>query len=315
MKKLFLIKNQGVFQGGKYLKRDKNYFEGWYFKNTCGKYGISFIPGINITKDEKKAFIQVITNNNSYFIDYDISDFEFSYSPFYIKIGDNYFSRDKVHIDIDDKKQNIIIFGDINYSDSININTSLFNPNIMGIFSYVPFMECNHALLSMKNRIDGLININGNEIIFNNGIGYMEKDWGYSFPKSYIWCQGNNFKNSNASFMISVADIPFKIFSFRGIICSLIVDNHEYRFATYNNCKLVEYVVDDGFINITLKKGKYYLILKSKYDTGLKLSAPVKGRMDKDIYESINSSIMVTLKKGNKVIFSDTSDNCGLEIV
>lgn len=315
MKKLYLIRNKEVFQGEKYLRKDKNYFEGWYFKNICDNNGISFIPGISINKKEKKAFIQVITNDNSYFIDYDINDFEYSFSPFYIKIRDNYFSKDKVHIDIEDDKQDLIIFGDIRYYDNLNINTSILNPNIMGIFSYVPFMECNHAILSMKSEVNGLININGNEMVFNNGIGYIEKDWGYSFPKSYIWCQGNNFKNSNDSFMISIADIPFKIFSFRGIICSLIVDNREYRFATYNNAKLINYSIDNGLIDITLKKGRYYLNLKSKCESGLKLSAPVKGKMEKDILESIDASIIVTLKKNNRVIFSDSSNNCGLEIV
>ena len=55
--------------------------------------------------------------------------------------------------------------------------------------------------------------------------------------------------------------------------------------------------------------------LKSVYDKGHKLSAPVKGKMDKDIFESITSQITVTLKNGDNVIFSDTSKNCGLEIV
>ena len=75
-------------------------------------------------------------------------------------------------------------------------------------------MECNHAILSMQNHIKGLININNHKINFNNGNGYIEKDWGCSFQKSYIWCQGNSFKKTNSSFMLSIADIPFKLFSF-----------------------------------------------------------------------------------------------------
>jgi len=54
MNKLFLMRNPEIFQGEKYLKKNKNYFEGWYFKNTNITSGISFIPGININKDEKK---------------------------------------------------------------------------------------------------------------------------------------------------------------------------------------------------------------------------------------------------------------------
>ena len=63
------------------------------------------------------------------------------------------------------------------------------------------------------------------------------------------------------------------------------------------------------------EKGCYYLDIYSKYTNGLKLAAPVKGKMEKDIFESISSSITLTLKKDNHIIFSDTSTNCGLEIV
>lgn len=176
-------------------------------------------------------------------------------------------------------------------------------------------MECNHAILNMKNVANGEININGDKFIFDNGVGYIEKDWGCSFPKYYIWMQGNNFRDKSVSFMLSIADIPFKIFNFRGIICSLIIDDKEYRFATYNNTKLIKYVVSNGSINIILKRRNYYLYIDSKLNKGNKLIAPVKGKMEKDIIESISETINVTLKKDNKVIFSDTSTNCGLEIV
>jgi len=315
MRKLYLINNPELFQGKKYLNSNKNYFEGWYFKNTNDKTGISFIPGISICKQNKKAFIQIITNNSSYFVAYSIDEFEFNDDPFYIKIGNNYFSKDNIHIDIKDKKQNLIVCGDIKYSDGKNINTSFFNPNIMGPFSYIPFMECNHAILNMKTRADGYIKINNKKIKFNNDIGYMEKDWGISFPKSYIWCQGNNFKNDNVSFMFSVADIPFKVFHFKGVICVLIIDNKEFKFTTYNNTKIIKYDVSDKKINIILKKDNYYLSIESIYSNNFKLSAPVKGKMEKDILESISASIIVTLKENDKIIFSDTSINSGLEIV
>ncbi|MCI8273008.1 MAG: hypothetical protein HFJ55_02865 [Clostridia bacterium] len=315
MKRLFLMRNPELFQGEKYLSANKNYFEGWYFKNTNNENGISFIPGINIEGKDKKAFIQVITNETLYFVNYNINDFKFEINPFKIQIANNVFSKKGLYIDIKDESQKLKIQGEIKYSNSENINTNCFYPNIMGPFSYIPFMECNHSILSMKNRINGSININNNIINFNNDTGYIEKDWGCSFPKSYIWCQGNNFQKSNASFMLSIADIPFKLINFRGVICVIIINNQEFKFATYNNAKIIKYDITNNFLNITLKKGPYTLDLQSKYDAGMKLFAPVEGKMEKDIFESITSLINVTLKKDNTVIFSDMSKNCGLEIV
>ena len=319
MRKLFLIKNPDLFQGKMYLKKnvkkDINYFEGWYFKNVCGNDGISFIPGINIEGMTKKAFIQVITNDESWFIDYDIDDFEYNYDPFWIRIGNNYFSKNRIHIDIKDLALNLNILGDLKYRESRNISRSLFSPNIMGIFSYIPFMECNHCILSMRNVVNGVIDINDRKLVFSNGVGYIEKDFGCSFPKSYVWLQGNCFKNSSSSFMLSIADIPFKLFNFRGLICSLIVNDKEYRFATYNNSKILKYDISDDGIDILLRKGKYFLEVKSKCGDGLMLKAPVDGSMKKEILESINGDIMVTLRRKKEIIFSDVSVNGGIEIV
>lgn len=315
MNKMYLMKNPEVFQGEKYLNSNKNYFEGWYFKNSNNEKSISFIPGINIEEEKKKSFVQIITNEKSYFINYDIKDFEFSFEPFYIKIGNNFFSKEKIKIDIEDKDQKIKINGELKYSESKKIKKDYFNPNIMGPFSYVPFMECNHAILSMKNRITGELNINNKKINFIDGVGYIEKDWGVSFPKDYIWCQGNNFNSSNSSFMFSVADIPFKFFNFKGLICDLIVDDKEYKFATYNNSKIIKCNIKENNFDITIKKDNYYLEVCAIYNNGAKLYAPVKGKMDKDIVESISSSIRVTLKENEKIIFSDISKNCGIEIV
>ena len=313
MNKLYLIKNPELFQGEKNLTKNKDYFEGWYFKNTNKQEGISFIPGINIEKNKPKAFVQVITKDSSHFVNYDINEFKFSHEPFIVKVGNNIFSKEGIHIDINTKDVNIN--GDIKYSNNKPINTDFMNPNIMGPFSYIPFMECNHAILSMQNNAKGCININQYEMKFDNDMGYIEKDWGISFPKNYIWCQGNNFRKSNASFMLSIADVPFKMFKFRGVICVLVIDDKEYKFTTYNNARLVDCSINNNSLNITLKKADLQINLKSTFDKGQKLSAPVRGKMEKDIFESIKATITITLKQGNNTIFSDTSTNCGLEIV
>lgn len=95
----------------------------------------------------------------------------------------------------------------------------------------------------------------------------------------------------------------------------LIVDNKEYKFTTYNNSKIKKLSINDKVVEITLKKDDYYLDITSSIDNSHKLTAPIKGKMKKDIKESISSDIKVKLKKKDKVIFKGTSTNCGLEIV
>ena len=57
----------------------------------------------------------------------------------------------------------------------------------MGPFSYLSFMECYHGILSMKHSLEGTLSWNGQLIDFTNGIGYLEKDWGSSFPCNPIY--------------------------------------------------------------------------------------------------------------------------------
>ncbi len=313
MKFLFLKKNPDLFQGEKYLKSHKNYFEGWYYKNINAETGISFILGIHTDKTKRKAFIQIITMNQSYFVNYAIEDFYFEHVPFKIQIGNNIFTKTGIHLDIMD--QNISVTGDIQYSNSQNIKTNWINPNIMGPFSFVLLMECYHAILCMKNKVNGIIYLNNDKFNFHDGIGYIEKDWGYSFPKSYIWCQANHFLKSDASLMVSIADIPFGLMTFRGLICVLMLNQKEYRFTTYNFSKITEYVIDQHSITITLKRKSSVIKLQAEYDQGFELAAPIKGKMEKQIVESISAVVKITLTIEDRVLLSDTSTLCGLEIV
>lgn len=314
MNSFYLLEHPEVFQGSKKLNSNtKCYFEGWYFKNVSKDCNISFIPGIQIENDKKSAFIQVITNNSSYYISYSFSEFKFSYEPFSISIGENYFSLNSIKLNIEQK--DLTIKGELFYNNHIEIQKNLFSPNIMGAFCFLPFMECNHCILSMKHDICGNLSINDISYDFSDGIGYIEKDWGTSFPSSYIWSQANEFKEKNCSFFLSIANIPYSIFSFNGFICSLILNNIEYRFATYNSSKILSYRVSKNNFNIKLKNKDLLLHIYSNSKDCFSLKSPKCGAMKNEIKESINSKISVCLYEKEKLIFEDSSINCGLEIV
>jgi len=145
--------------------------------------------------------------------------------------------------------------------------------------------------------------------------GYIEKDWGISFPKSYLWCQANNFQNDNCSMFLSIADIPLKRFNFKGFICDFFLDDKEYRFATYNNSKIKEYKLTEDTVTVSIKKRNYSLNITCSKADGCSLSSPVKGNMAGNIVETLNSTMNVALKKGSNMLYSGTSPNTGLEIV
>jgi len=309
--------NPILFQG--HLKK-KNYFEGWYYKMVSpdGLYSLALIPGISLNKDNPHVFIQVfITYNNAdletKYLIFPLKDFDVIKNPFSLIIDKQVFREDGISIDIEDK--DISIHGQLSFQETTRIKTSILSPSIMGFFSYFKFMECYHGVVSMNHTLNGLLVINGKEVDFTGGKGYIEKDWGKSFPKEYVWMQSNHFKNPKTSFMFSEATIPFIGFEFHGLIVNLLVNEKEYRFATYNRAKVNNRDIEPQEVYYEIKKGKYKLIVEAINDQTISLVSPENGAMVKAIKEGLSGRIKLQLFKNNRMIYEDIGTNAGLEIM
>lgn len=311
-------RNTTIFQGN---KKNKNYFEGWYFKMVSehGSSIISVIPGLSLSKDGKKqhAFIQLIdgvTAQTKYF-SFPIEEFSFSKKEMAIKIGKNYFSKQKMILDL--KGENTEIAGEVTFSDPVNYKSNKFlTPGIMGWYRFVPFMQCYHGVVHLTNTLAGDLKIDGKFFNFDNGKGYIEKDWGSSMPSSWIWMQSNHFENQNSSFMLSVADIPWLGKSFVGFLGFFYYNDKTYHFATYRRTKLLLEIVDKDQVNIKIMNPKNTFVLEVKSNnTGL-LKAPFEGSMDRRIPESIDATLKIMMiSKKDSVIMIDSTTITGLEMV
>ena len=316
------IKNPLLFQGN---NKEENYFEGWYYKQVSKdhKRVISFIPGISLFDDDVHSFLQYIyvsldENNKKLiktgYIKYPVTDFKFNNNPFKLQLADNIFTESMISIKILD--DNINIEGSLNLDSFTPIKKSVLVPNIMGFFAYVPKMECYHGIVSMNHRVSGILRINSEEIDFDNGKGYIEKDWGTSFPERYIWIQCNNFHNDNTSIFCSIANIPFMGKSFLGYICNLIIDGVEYRFATYNNSKLKIESINKDKIVIILENNKAKLKIEAYLNEAGELIAPKQGRMIKIVKEEVSGKVKINLyNKQSGINYEDICYMAGIEVV
>lgn len=311
-----------VFQGS---NKSEEYFEGWYYKQVSKdeKTVISFIPGISLFNNDVHSFVQYIfvsTDKDNKktiktgYVRYAFKDFKYNNSPFMLQIGDNIFTESMISINIVDT--DLHIEGTLEFGSFTPINKSILSPNIMGCFAYIPKMECYHGIISMNHLVNGVLRINDEEIDIRSGNGYIEKDFGTSFPKKYIWIQCNNFKNKGTSIFCSIAHIPFMRKSFLGYICNLVIDGRESRFATYNNCKLKIESITNEKISIVLENSKEKLIIEANLKETGELIAPDQGKMQKIIKEEVLGEVRIYLcNKQNKTVYEDTSCMAGIEIV
>lgn len=308
------------FQG---QKKKNNYFEGWYYKFVSQDEltTLAFIPGLALNQDDKHAFIQVFISRTidntidlkTYYFRYNVEDFRFNQQEYEIAIGDNIFTDSLVSIKLENNEINLQ--GILNINNLTPIKSSILVPNIMGFFGYFNFMECYHGVISMSHTIDGIIEINHEQVRFDNGKGYIEKDWGKSFPKAYVWLQSNHFNNSNTSLMFSYATIPFLGMSFKGLISNFIYQNKEYRFATYNGTKIESKNINNNLVEFLLIKGKYKLKIKAVSNHQIDLASPRNGKMIEQIKEGLSGTISVAFYIKNHLVYEDIGKHAGIEIM
>lgn len=310
------------FQGE---KKERDYFEGWYYKQVSGdgRSVVSFIPGISLFEGDVHSFVQYIhvtydgsgrkTVRTGY-VRYPAEAFRYQDEPFRLRVGENFFTEDRVIVHLVDGETRID--ADFRLGRLLPLKTSVLAPTIMGPFTYIPKMECIHGIVSMDHPVDGKLVVDGEETDFKDGRGYIEKDWGSSFPKRYIWIQCNSFRTEATSVFFSVADIPFLGLTFPGFICNLVVGGREYRFATYNGSRFRVDEISHERIAIRLQNSDVKLILRAYLEEAGELIAPHKGKMQKTIKEGLSGNVDIYLydRKTGKVI-EDRGIMAGIENV
>ena len=304
-----------TFQGN--LNKTK-YFEGWYFKHVSNnrEHVLSFIPGIALTKTDKHAFIQIIDgiSGKTWNINYPLTEFSSSEKAFEIKVGKSVFTETGIELNIESDE--ITVKGKIQFTNLTKYPATFFSPGIMGWYSFVPFMECKHGIGSVSHNLSGAITINNKSVNFSDGTGYIEKDWGTSFPESWIWLHCNTFDKGRNSFTFSVAKIPWLGNFFVGHICFLYFDEKFYLFATYNNSKIVNLKFANKKLEFEIRNRNHHLKVTAVQKQSGNLKAPVTGEMNRIIKESVNSEVQIELfENSGELIGQLKGERAGLEVI
>lgn len=317
---IIATRNPDIYHG---KKKRKNFFEGWYFKIVQPRTGYTycFIPGVFIASEEgySHSFIQVLKGNENDFnyLRFTKDEFSASTSEFNLKVEESSFSLNQININID--KPNEKIFGTLNFYNIIKWPDSVVNPGSMGFYNYLSFMQCYSQVCAVDGCIMGKLSINGEIVDFTGGKLYIEKNWGRSFPYSYIWVQGNSFREGDGSVTCSIGHIPlpFPCRSFTGFLIGIYASGRFYKFTSINRSTLSINCNNEKVIMET-KNREYLLRLEASYkqEVFMNLYAPCDGKMIPMASETLNGNLTVTLydKKRNLIIFNDDCSSAGIEL-
>ena len=313
VKRLF---NPEIFQG---KNRKKGYFEGWYYKcvdESCQNI-MAFIPGVSLGDSEKdsQAFIQVIdaSRNRSGYFTFPLSDYKYAEDRLELHFGNNCFSTKGLTLSL--KNNEMAYSGSLSFENALPFPKSLWNPGIMGPFGFLSFMECYHGVVHVNHQLSGSLIIDNEPQDFISGSGYIEKDWGTSFPDSWVWTQCNHFTEPNVSFMLSYAHIPFLGRSFNGLIAFLCVNGHFYRLSTYQGDHVTSLEYENGVLSILVEGRHHAMSVTVTVEPGSQLKAPKKGAMTHTIVESMTSQMnMYLIEKDGRILFEGEGSITGVEI-
>jgi tocopherol cyclase len=298
------------------------FFEGWYIKciNRNRANAIVVIPGIQLHTDKTKsqAFIQVLDGNarTTRYVSYPLETFSAARRGMDFRIDKNIFSARRLLLDID--SPDCRLQGELEFSGLSPWPVSFRSPGIMGWYAWAPFMECYHGVVSLDHAVSGCLTLDGRKIHFDGGRGYIEKDWGRSFPRAYTWMQCNHFHQTRTGLIVSIAVIPWLRGScFRGFIIGFLQDGYLHKFATYTGAKLRDLSIDDREIRFIVSDMHHRLVVTAQRAAGGWLQAPGAEGMGARVAETLNGVIDLEFSEkegsGWKPLFRGQGAHAGVE--
>jgi hypothetical protein len=186
----------------------------------------------------------------------------------------------------------------------------------MGPYSFAPFMECNHGILSLDHAISGSLAIDSRETSFDGGRGYSEKDWGRAFPSGYVWIQSNHFEREGVSITASVARIPWLTGAFRGFLVGFLLDGELHRFTTYTGATIESLTIDDSHVRLRLCDRSHRLEIDARKEEGGVLHAPYGRQMIERVAETMSSEVELrfSFRATNETLYQGKGQHACLEV-
>jgi hypothetical protein len=296
------------------------FFEGWYFKivDADGSHRYAVIPGISLGEagGGPHSFVQILngaTGETDYYR-YATSAFDAAEDRLEIQVGPNTFTERAMTLDLIGGR--VQLQGRVTFGDLKPWPVTPASPGIMGWYAWAPRMECYHGVLGLDHPVSGTLTQNGNSVDFNGGRGYIEKDWGQSFPTSWIWTQTNHFPTPGVSLTASIAMIPWIGRTFPGFIVGLLRGDTLLRFASYTGARSRHLAVSPDAFTWTIEDDLYRLHLVGHHETTGNLRGPSKVDMGRPVPETLSARVEVELKarQTGSVLFHETGTYAGMEM-
>lgn len=277
-----------------YPERSK-YFEGWFQKVYSKKHQASFILIYGYaTRNtyDTFGFIQVLIPNEKpkivYFPKHELS---FDSGQHIVRMGDNCLTMNSIEIS----------------TDELDINLSLMNnhpiptfKNSMGYHYYVPTLPCYHSVMNTSHLVSGIIRHKESVFALDEDMGYMEKNWGTSFPENYFWIHAVDPYNPQISLLFSIAEIQWLGKRFIKHVGHLRIEGKHIDLRALKDISIADRIVSEKKRCMKIKSKELELDIWITYGNKVTFKGPNQGHMSRDIFHHTDAIIGISLKQNDK---------------
>lgn len=178
------------------------YFEGWFQKVYSREYGVSFILIYGYATrntEERFGFIQIVSpDSEALMLCFPEAELSCDRARHIMWMGSNTLSTDRIEVHSED----ILIRMNLTGNHPVQSYK-----NSMGYTYFVPGLPCYHSVVNTSHLVSGVVQHRGKEYALDDEMGYLEKNWGSSFPDRYFWLHALDPGDSEVGILFSQAEI------------------------------------------------------------------------------------------------------------
>ena len=266
-----------------------NYFEGWFQKVYSKQHNASFILIYGYAtrnSNDQFGFLQVLIPNQTpeivYFSKNEVScDIEHHI----FRLGNNILTTELIQINMQDLRIDLTL---------MNKPSRTFK-NSMGYTYYIPNLPCYHSVLNTIQKVKGEIQHKGVNYTLENEVGYLEKNWGTSFPEKYFWIHAVDPNNPGVSLLFSRAEILWLGRTFIKHVGYLCFDGQQIDLRELKNFTLSNWnsSPENRIIQIRSMSAQLDISLESGCEVMFK--GPKNGELSRVIRHQTDARIEVSL--------------------
>ena len=172
--------------------------------------------------------------------------------------------------------------------------------NSMGYTYFIPNLPCYHSVLNTAQSVSGEIQHQGVCYILDHEMGYLEKNWGTTFPESYFWVHAIDPNNPAISLLFSRAKIVWLGKTYIKHVGYLCFDGQQIELRELKNFSVSNSNLGPENRIIQIRSASAQLDLALEYGREVLFKGPKDGALSRIIQHQTDASIKVSLTYENR---------------